>query len=150
MRRIRPLLAAGGITAIAVTAPLALAASGTPKVSLTNTSKGMILTNRGYTLFAFSRDKANKDNCVKIKGCTAIWPVLKTKGTPVAGSGVNQSLLGTIKLPSGKKQVTYNKHPLYFYKPDLSSHFKADTAYIGQFLEGGYWWGLNAAGKFVK
>jgi predicted lipoprotein with Yx(FWY)xxD motif len=150
MRRTKTLLAATGITAVAAAAPIALAATGTPTVNLTNTSKGMILTNKGYTLFMFSRDKANKDNCVKIKGCTAIWPPLLSSGTPKAGSGVNQSLLGTTKLPSGKKQVTYNKHPLYRYKPDLSSHTKGDTTYIGAFLEGGYWWGVNASGKAVK
>jgi predicted lipoprotein with Yx(FWY)xxD motif len=150
MRRTKTLLAMGGLTAVAAAAPIALAASGTPTVGLTKTGKGMILTNKGYTLFAFSRDKANKDNCVKVKGCTSVWPPLVTKGTPKAGKGVNQSLLGTIKLPNGKKQVTYNKHPLYRYKPDLSSHTKADTYYIGTFLEGGYWWGLNASGKLVK
>jgi predicted lipoprotein with Yx(FWY)xxD motif len=147
MRRIRPLLAVGGITAIAVTAPLALAATGTPKVSLTNTAaKGMILTNKGYTLFMFSRDKANKDNCVKIKGCTSIWPVLKTKGKPIAGSGVNQSLLGTIKLPNGKKQVTYNKHPLYFYSGDSGPGQQA-----GQGLNafGAKWYVVAPAGGAV-
>ncbi len=151
MRRTKTLLAVAGIAAVAATAPLALAASGTPTVNLTNTAgKGMILTNKGYTLFMFSRDKRGHDKCVKIKGCTSIWPPLTTKGTPKAGTGVNQSLLGTVKLPNGKKQVTYNKHPLYRYRPDLSAHMKADTTYIGQFLEGGYWWGLNASGKAVK
>jgi predicted lipoprotein with Yx(FWY)xxD motif len=150
MRRTKTLLAVAGITAVAAVAPIALAASGTPTVNLTNTGKGMILTNKGYTLFMFSHDKHGKNSCVKIKGCSGTWPALVTTGTPKAGSGVNQSLLGTVKLPNGKKQVTYNKHPLYFYKPDKASHTKADTSYIGFFAFGGYWWGMNASGKAVK
>ena len=153
MRGTKTLLATIGITAIAAATPIALAGTsrtGTPTINLTNTSsKGRILTNKGYTLFMFSRDRRGKDKCVKISGCTSVWPPLLTKGTPKAGSGVKQSLLGTTKLPNGKKQVTYHKHPLYRYRPDLSSHTKADTYYIGQFLEGGYWWGVNASGKAV-
>ncbi len=46
--------------------------------------------------------------------CSAYWPPLMTKGKPVAGMGVKQSLLGTAKRGT-KLQVTYNGHPLYTF-----------------------------------
>jgi Secreted repeat of unknown function len=42
-------------------------------------------------------------------------------GAPQAGSGVNQSLLGTIKRPDGTLQVTYNGHLLYYVAGDTSA-----------------------------
>jgi predicted lipoprotein with Yx(FWY)xxD motif len=40
------------------------------------------------------------------------WPAITTTGKPVAGAGVSQKLLGTVKRSFGK-QVTYAGHPLY-------------------------------------
>ena len=49
---------------------------------------------------------------------TVLWPALLTKGAPIAGRGVNRSLLGTVTrtdLPFGGpvQQVTYAGLPLY-------------------------------------
>jgi predicted lipoprotein with Yx(FWY)xxD motif len=70
-----------------------------------------------------------------------------TKGKPVAGPGVKQRLLGTIKLKNGKLQVTYNGHPLYTYVADGAPH---QTFYVNQFQAGGRWPAVNAAGKLVR
>jgi predicted lipoprotein with Yx(FWY)xxD motif len=43
------------------------------------------------------------------------WPALTTKATPVAGPGVEQKLLGTIRRPGIGDQVTYAGHPLYLF-----------------------------------
>jgi predicted lipoprotein with Yx(FWY)xxD motif len=43
----------------------------------------------------------------------AYWPALTTTGAPVAGTGVKQDLLGTVKRPGVGDQVTYAGHPLY-------------------------------------
>jgi predicted lipoprotein with Yx(FWY)xxD motif len=43
------------------------------------------------------------------------WPALTTKGTPVAGPGVSQKLLGTVQRPGIGSQVTYAGHPLYLF-----------------------------------
>lgn len=65
----------------------------------------------------------------------------------MAGNGVQSSLLGTIKLPSGKRQVTYDGHPLYTYIGDPGPR---ETAYIGTRQSGGAWWAIDAAGHIVK
>jgi predicted lipoprotein with Yx(FWY)xxD motif len=147
MRRTTILLAAAGITAIVATAPIAFAttAAKTPTLNLTSTSLGMILTSKGDTMFSFTKDKRGKEKCQSISGCTGTWKPLYTKGTPKAGSGVNASLIGTIKLKNGKKQVTYHKHPLYIY-----SFAPTGTSYVDVVQFGGGWDALNSAGKPVN
>jgi predicted lipoprotein with Yx(FWY)xxD motif len=145
MRRTKTLLAVTGITALAAAAPVALAASGTPTLKLTSTGLGKIITAKGDTMFAFTRDTANHDMCVKIKGCTGTWHPLLSSGKPMAGSGVNASLLSTIKLPNGKHQVTYNKHPLYIY-----SFAPKGTSYVDVTQFKGQWDALNSSGNAVN
>ena len=83
-------------------------------IKLAKTDHGKILTNsRGYTLYMFSLDKRRKDVCVKIPDCETVWPLVRTRAKPIAGSGVKARLLGTIKLADGSRQVTYNGWPLY-------------------------------------
>jgi predicted lipoprotein with Yx(FWY)xxD motif len=159
MRPVKPLLAAAlataaggaaGATALAhnTAAPGAQAWSTgtTPTIKLTKTSLGKILTVRGFTLYRFTRDRRNHDKCVKIKGCKSVWPPLLSAHKPKAGRGVNAALLGRIKLPNGKHQVTYNGHPLYRYKFDS----KGSTFYVGAFQFGGHWYAVNKRGKAVK
>lgn len=152
MKRVRilALLTAAG-AALGVSLPAALAASHAAgaKIELEKTTKyGKILADsRGWTIYAFTKDKKNQDNCQKIAGCMSLWPAVVTKGTPVAGPGVKQSLLGTLKLKNGQTQVTYNGLPLYTYKSDGGPH---QTFYVNFFQFGGYWPAVNAAGKEVK
>lgn len=135
-----------GILVLAL-AGIAVAASGA-KVKLQKTGLGKIVANsRGFTAYEFTRDSRNKDRCMKIKGCKGTWPVVTTKGKPIAGPGVNQSLLGSITLPGGKKQVTYSGHPLYMYSNDTGP---GQTDYVGISMFGGKWYALNAKGKVVK
>jgi predicted lipoprotein with Yx(FWY)xxD motif len=51
------------------------------------------------------------------------WPAFTTKKPPIAGAGVNQSLIGTIDRPGIGEQVTYAGHPLYLFDPS-SAPFK--------------------------
>ncbi|HWD64762.1 MAG TPA: hypothetical protein VG405_06270 [Solirubrobacteraceae bacterium] len=118
-----------------------------PTVKLANTSRGKLLVDsRGFTLYLFTKDTHNVNSCVKVTGCTAAWPALTVTGQPSAGSGVSKSLLGTIKLPNGREQVTYAGHPLYGYTGDSRP---GSTSYIGATSFGGAWPAANAAGKPV-
>ena len=52
-----------------------------------------------------------------------LWPALLTQGAPIAGRGVNPTLLGTVTrtdLPGlgPVQQVTYAGHPLYYVVTD--------------------------------
>ena len=118
------------------------------KVQLRKTTLGRILVDSsGFTLYRFMIDPRNKDRCVMVSECAHVWRPLTTSGRPTAGPGVNASLLSTIRLPNGKKQVTYAGHPLYGYSPATE---RGETAYIGVEQFGGAWDAVNAAGRAVK
>jgi predicted lipoprotein with Yx(FWY)xxD motif len=139
--------AALAVAAAGASGPHAAAAKAA-KVQLRHTSLGKILVNAsGFTVYRFSRDPRNKDTCVSVENCSEIWPPLLTSGRPIAGAGVKSSLLSSIKLPNGKRQVTYAGHPLYMYSPATE---RAETGYTGFSSYGGTWYAVNAAGKGVK
>jgi predicted lipoprotein with Yx(FWY)xxD motif len=99
------------------TAPASGGASSVAMVSAASTSLGMILVDgSGRTLYLFEKDQPNQSACAG--ACAAAWPVDPSSGTPKAGSGVTASMLGTIKRSDDTTQVTYNKHPLYYFQGD--------------------------------
>jgi predicted lipoprotein with Yx(FWY)xxD motif len=147
MKRI-VVLAIASVATIALTAGLASASGRQAKLQLRNTSKGKILVDRaGFTLYMFTKDGRNKDACVKISGCTGVWPPLTTSGKSLAGPGVKSSLIGTIKVPHVGTQVTYAGRPLYTYIGDPGP---GSTFYVGVRQFHGFWYALNAAGHLVK
>lgn len=123
-------------------------ASRVAKVELRHTSLGKVLVDAsGFTLYRFTKDSRDMDACAKISGCFGTWPALTTSGRPIAGAGVKASLLSSIKLPDGARQVTYAGRPLYRY---ASSSEAGETVYVGAEAFGGTWYALNAAGATVK
>jgi predicted lipoprotein with Yx(FWY)xxD motif len=143
------LIAALAGLAAAVIAPLSAGASSkSTRIQIRSTALGKALVNgSGFTVYVFTRDGRNRDMCTRISGCTGVWPVVRTTGAPSAGPGVRRSLLGTIKLAHGVKQVTYAGHPLYSYSGDSS---RAATDYVGASEFGGRWYAITAAGKLLK
>jgi len=155
MNRAHILLAAV-LTAVAGTSAVASAqghiadahAAGATTVKLRNTDLGKILVNSsGFTLYEFTKDSRNVNSCVKIKGCTRVWPALTTTGSAKAGPGVKASLLSTITLSGGVKQVTYAGHALYTYSESSEA---GDTSYVGVREFGGSWDALSASGAAIK
>jgi predicted lipoprotein with Yx(FWY)xxD motif len=84
----------------------------------------------GYTVYFITSDHPSTYGCttkpISLFGmpiaCTgpstdrkAEWPAVTTKGTPIAGPGVSQKLLGTVQRAGIGEQVTYAGHPLYFF-----------------------------------
>jgi predicted lipoprotein with Yx(FWY)xxD motif len=136
-----------GVLALTI-AGIASAAGGGTRINLRKTNLGKLLVNaKGRTLYTFAKDKRNKDVCVKIRFCTSTWPLVTTKAKPIAGPGIQQSKLGTIKLSHGKLQVTYFGHPLYTYTGDFGP---GQTSYVGVSMFGGRWFGETATGKTIK
>jgi len=123
-------------------------ASSATTIGLRHTSLGSVLvSSSGRTLYEFTTDRAGKSSCATISGCSEVWPSLKTSGRPSAGPGIKASLLSSINLPGGGKQVTYAGHPLYLYSGDSRP---GETSYVGVKQFGGTWYAINASGGTVK
>ena len=123
------------------------AATGAATVALTAISgiPGQALVgSNGRTLYLFQADKNGTSACSG--ACAAAWPPDTLTGTPQAGSGVSQALLGTITRADGTMQLTYNGHPLYYFTVDTA----AGTAH-GQGLKafGAEWYVVGASGSKI-
>ena len=82
-----------------------------------NAKFGQILVDgNGRTLYLFEADKGSSSTCYG--ACATYWPPLLTGGAPMAGTGVNVSLLGTTRRSDGTTEVTYGGHPLYYVVTD--------------------------------
>ena len=111
---------------------------------------GTVLVNgQGQTLYMLTSEEGGKLTCTQANGCTQAWPeTLLTNGatTAKAGSGVQSSLLGTVKDASGNIEVTYNHWPLYTFSGD-SGPGVAKGQGLTSF--GGTWYVLNGSGNPV-
>lgn len=114
-----------------------------PAVSVGQTSLGEILVDsEGFTLYVFTQDGANQSTCAT--GCVEFWPPLAVDAQPVAGEGIDESLLGTITRDDGSMQVTYAGLPLYTYAEDL-----APGDVNGQGFSNA-WYVLGADGEMIQ
>jgi len=115
----------------------------------TVTGLGKVLVDgQGLTLYLFVPDKQS-GNSTCYGRCAQGWPPLLLPSgvsAPLAGSGVQSSLLGTTKRTDGTTQVTYNKWPLYLWVGD-SQPGQA----TGQGLNnlGGLWYVLSSQGREI-
>jgi predicted lipoprotein with Yx(FWY)xxD motif len=110
---------------------------------------GTVLVNaQGQTLYLLTSEKGGKITCTAANGCTQAWPetVVSSGTAATAGSGVQSSLLGTVKDASGNLEVTYNHWPLYTFSGD-SGPGVAKGQGISNF--GGTWYVLNSSGNPV-
>ncbi len=126
--------------AFALVAPPAMA-DGT-KIKLRDSDYGRMLFGPGrQAIYIFERDEPDKSHCYR--ECARDWPPVLTEGKPVAGDGVRQRLLGRTTRRNGRKQVTYDGKPLYYY-----AHEGPDEVLCHDvFLNGGYWWAVGRDGN---
>jgi predicted lipoprotein with Yx(FWY)xxD motif len=135
--------AANSSSATTTTSGAASSASTMATVKLSDSKFGQILTDtQGNTLYVFEKDTGTTSNCNT--GCEELWPPMKVTGTPVAGSGITQSDLGTTTRADGSTQLTFHGHPVYHYAPDTKA---GDTN--GQGI-GGIWFVVDSSGNPVK
>jgi predicted lipoprotein with Yx(FWY)xxD motif len=76
----------------------------------------IVVDAEGRTLYVFLADESSESTCYD--ECEETWPPLTVDGEPVAGDGVDGSLLGTSDRTDGSTQVTLDGHPLYYFGAD--------------------------------
>ncbi len=109
-------------------------------VATADSDLGTILVDAdGMALYLFMPDAQGASTCAE--GCADTWPPLA--GPAAAGSGADESLIGTSDRPDGSPQVTYNGWPLYHFAGDVAP---GDTN--GQGV-GGVWNLVDAEGNAV-
>jgi predicted lipoprotein with Yx(FWY)xxD motif len=127
----------------AATPDITVAAAQVPGV-------GTVLVNgEGRTLYLLTSEKGGTLTCTDDNGCTKVWPDTELpSGTtqPIAGSGIQASMLSTIKAPSGNLYITYAGWPLYTFSGDKGPG-EAHGQGIVSF--GGTWETLSPAGTPV-
>jgi predicted lipoprotein with Yx(FWY)xxD motif len=151
--RRRLIASAGALAALAALAvpvlapgPGEAATAKGPVVSAKTSSLGRILVGpNGHTLYLFENDTKAKSTCAGM--CATFWPPLITAGKPVAGAGVKASLIGTITRADGRRQVTYNHHPLYAFAQDVK---KGQTNGEAVNAFGAEWYVTSPAGAKVE
>ena len=114
--------------------------------------KTIIVDGRGRTIYLLISDSGGVPSCAALSpACPKAWPAVATQGKPVAGKGINAALLGVAKGAGGVKQVTYKKHPLYFFHGGFGAppgdkqpgHVRGQGFY-------GIWYVLSPKGNAIK
>ena len=108
-----------------------------PVEAMTRSSFGNILvTDSGATLYRYTPDKPNTPTCTG--SCAVAWPPdllpAGTKSVPAGGLAG----LSSVMLPDGRRQLTYNRTPLYTFADD------SGTSVNGQGI-GGVWFVVHPA-----
>jgi predicted lipoprotein with Yx(FWY)xxD motif len=139
-----PATSAASSSAPASSAPApAPADAATLALGTADTSLGTILVDgKGLTLYMFTKDTKGSNASACTGQCLVAWPPLY--GKPTAGTGADDSKLGSFALPDGSIQATYNGWPLYYWKDDA----KAGDV-LGQKV-GGVWFVLDRDGEPIK
>lgn len=100
----------------------------------------MLFDATDQAIYLFDVETTSKPECYD--ACAEAWPPVLTEGDPVAGRGIDASLLGTTERTDGTLQVTYNDHPLYFYAHEGKGEVKCHDI----FLNGGNWYVVQPDG----
>jgi predicted lipoprotein with Yx(FWY)xxD motif len=123
----------------------AMAAKRGATVKVVDSQFGRVIADRrGEAFYLFDKEKGKRSRCYG--ECAVAWPPVLTKAKPRAGNGADADLLGTTKRRNGKLQVTYNGHPLYYYKDDEPGRILCHN--VDEF--GGLWLVVNRRGDAVS
>lgn len=108
-------------TVVAETPTSSIPVTGGATVNVSESTAGSILVDsQGRSLYLFTSDTQNSGTSTCSGDCLTNWPPLLSLDAPVAGDGVDATMLSTITRDDGTTQVTYNGWPLYLYSGDTA------------------------------
>jgi len=103
----------------------------------------VLFSGSDRAIYYFDKELTPKPECYG--ACATAWPPVLTNGKPEAAGRVKQGLLGTKKRSNGKRQVTYDGHPLYYYVDDPEGVVACHN--VDEF--GGLWLAVKPSGRAV-
>jgi predicted lipoprotein with Yx(FWY)xxD motif len=144
---VRFLTLATVVLAVAVSGVAHASAEARPTLTVRSSSYGAILFDgRGRALYAFTRDRrGGPSRCYG--ACARAWPVYFAGGRLVAGKSVKRSLIGTVRRRDGRRQITYNGRPLYYYVGDTRAG-QVTCQHVAEY--GGTWLVMRPSGALVR
>jgi len=104
----------------------------------------VLFSKSNRAIYYFEKESTRTPKCYG--SCAQAWPPVLTSGKPQAGGAVRSDLLGTTQRANGKKQVTYDGHPLYFYVTDPRGEVECHN--VDEF--GGLWLAVKPSGNPVS
>ena len=113
------------VVLVGVSVAIAVAGATQPvptvKTAHSSTFGTLLVSSTGLTLYQLGSEKKGTITCTG--SCAKIWPplLLPAGAKPIAGTGVSQAKLGTIKRPDHGTQVTYSGKALYRFASDRKS-----------------------------
>ena len=118
----------------------------TTTLRVRKTNFGRILVDgKGRALYLFTREPSTKSRCYG--QCAVAWPPFFARGKLRAGSGLDAGKLRSSRRRDGRRIVTYNGHPLYYYVTDR----KPGQVTCHNVVEfGGTWLVVNPDGNAVS
>jgi len=140
------LVFAAGTAALVAGADLAPASTSAPAtLTVRDSNYGRILFDGSRrALYAFTKDPRGKSTCYG--ACAVAWPPYIVSGPIRAGAGTTRSKYGTTRLRDGRRQLTYDGKPLYYYVHDAVGQVLCQN--VREF--GGLWLVVRANGRLVR
>ncbi len=87
------------------------------KLTVVRSDFGRIVANgRGKAFYLFDKERRGRSECYG--ACAKAWPPVFAGGRPMAGTGIDRELIGTTRRRSGRRQLTYDGQPMYYYVHD--------------------------------
>lgn len=135
-------------TSAAGTAAPATAGASTPasaaELKTASTSAGRVVVDaKGMSVYLFTKDTKDSGTSACTGSCIAAWPPVLASSEAPSVDGITGKV-GTIATPDGKKQLTINGMPVYYYAKD-----RAPGDVTGQGV-GGVWFLVTPAGEMVS
>ena len=119
--------------------------SGATVITTASTSGGAVLTDgSGRAVYLWVKDTGDASACSG--ACASAWPPVAATGSVTAAGRASTSDLGTITRSDGTKQVTYDRHPLYYYAGDSAAGMANGQ---GSDSFGAKWWLVAPSGSDV-
>ncbi|WP_347108570.1 hypothetical protein AAHB33_17005 [Paenarthrobacter sp. S56] len=138
-----PPASSSSAAASSTSAPSSSPAAAAVMKTASSSAGQIVVDSKGMSLYFFTKDVKDSGTSACTGACLSAWPVFTTTSDAPAVDGVSGKV-GTIATPDGKKQVTLNGMPLYYYAKD-----KAPGDVSGQGV-GNVWYLVSPTGEMVK